>query len=315
MRYADLEHDARVAVFRTGEEDLFVDNAGAPYPLLEDDAVATFHGITDEVCVFGIDVNHMQDDELLVSAMCHEVAHAFREKHGLVVVTRDVEERLTDLTAIFLGFGVLTTNAAYRYRSTGGADWLRVTASGVGYLSPAEQAFLLAVQAVVRAKSGERAALAKHLETEQRALFLRAVDELKPRRAALLTELGIPPPGLWPPARELAPLVGALHFGRDRDHDPMPPVPRGKNAGVDVFRVRRDRKVLWMAGLAVPGMAVVRIAGYGAGVFAGVVIVLAAIGFLVGRRHVQYRCSDQACRAPLPHHEARCPRCGGRIVS
>jgi hypothetical protein len=47
------------------------------------------------------------------------VVHAYREHHGLTVITPRTEEELTDLTTIYLGFGVLPLNASYISRSNG----------------------------------------------------------------------------------------------------------------------------------------------------------------------------------------------------
>lgn len=77
------------------------------------------------VCHFGFDARQAAEPEVLVAALAHEVAHAFRAHHGLDphlhgevedARARRLEEELTDITTHALGFGVLTTNASYRYR-------------------------------------------------------------------------------------------------------------------------------------------------------------------------------------------------------
>src|SRR5262249_47131793 len=69
-------------------------------------------GIQDGRCLFGADARKLATPDVLVGVMAHEVAHAFRHRHELALANRDVEERLTDLTTVYLGFGVLTTNAS-----------------------------------------------------------------------------------------------------------------------------------------------------------------------------------------------------------
>src|SRR5262249_25485950 len=103
-------------------------------------AAAFFAGIDGDTCLFGADTRLFDDPDRLVAALAHETAHAFRTFHGLCVKDRDEEERLTDLTTIYLGFGVLTTNASYRYRASGRmmgsmtvTEWSH---EALGYLSP-----------------------------------------------------------------------------------------------------------------------------------------------------------------------------------
>jgi hypothetical protein len=71
---------------------------------------AFFAGIeepTDETpaprALFGFDVTRWGDPELLLGTMAHEVAHAYRRHHKLEALDREIEERLTDLTAVMLG--------------------------------------------------------------------------------------------------------------------------------------------------------------------------------------------------------------------
>ena len=78
-------------------------------------AAAWFAGIERGTCLFGIETSKLSDALGLVAAMAHEVCHAFRQAHRLVRPERDMEEKLTDVTTVYLGFGVLTTAAAQRY--------------------------------------------------------------------------------------------------------------------------------------------------------------------------------------------------------
>jgi hypothetical protein len=81
---------------------------------------ALFLGLDGDCARFAVEAGQLDDPESMVAAMAHEVAHAWRARHGEVVEDQRHEEELTDLTTVYLGFGVLTSNAAYRYRSRGG---------------------------------------------------------------------------------------------------------------------------------------------------------------------------------------------------
>jgi hypothetical protein len=50
-----------------------------------DTAAAWYAGTHDGVCHFGLELRGLDNEERLVAALAHEVAHAFREKHGLCV--------------------------------------------------------------------------------------------------------------------------------------------------------------------------------------------------------------------------------------
>lgn len=66
---------------------------------------AIFRGIDGGVAEFVVDRNTLQDPTGVVGTMAHEVAHVFRCFHGLEVDDHDEEERLTDLTCVYLGYG------------------------------------------------------------------------------------------------------------------------------------------------------------------------------------------------------------------
>jgi hypothetical protein len=151
---------------------------------------AWFAGIHDGVCSFGVDTNQLRDPEGLVGTLAHEVAHAYRALHELSTPKSAHEERLTDLTTIFLGFGVLTVNASQRFRSgTSGAGGSWYSRAEGGYLSMQAMSYLLAAQVVARAES-ERT-IGRLLAANQRACFKAACKELGAREA-VLARLGLP---------------------------------------------------------------------------------------------------------------------------
>lgn len=152
---------------------------------------AWFAGIRDRTCLFGVDTNQLSDPIGLVGTLSHEVAHAYRHANGLRLADSAVEEPLTDLTTVYLGFGILTANASQRFRSgtsgAGGSWWSR--AEG-GYLGMQSLCFLLAAQIVARGTSPR--SLTRLLSPNQRACFNAACKDLGAREA-LLERLGLPP--------------------------------------------------------------------------------------------------------------------------
>lgn len=111
------------------------------------------------------------------------MAHTWREVHGLTTADRDIEERLTDLTTVYLGFGLLTTNGAYLYRAGGVYEGTKAytqwSHTRGGYLGPEAMSFLLAVQVKARGLGWfARRRLAGQLETNQAAFFRWALGKL-----------------------------------------------------------------------------------------------------------------------------------------
>jgi hypothetical protein len=151
---------------------------------------AWFAGIRDGVCLFGVDTDQLKDPIGLVGTLAHEVAHAYRHANELRLADSSVEEPLTDLTTVYLGFGILTANASQRFRSgrsgPGGSWYSR--AEG-GYLGMRSLSYLLAAQVVARGVAAK--SIARVLSPNQRACLTAACKELG-ARDALLERLGLP---------------------------------------------------------------------------------------------------------------------------
>lgn len=174
-------------------------------------AAAWFAGIHDDVCSFGVDVGQLGDPAGLVGVLAHEVGHAYRHVHDLRDPDRDLEERLTDLTTVYLGFGILTANASQRFRSgISGAGRSFYSRAQSGYLSPQAMCFLLATSVTARGESPR--AIARHLSPNQKACFQAACAALGPRDA-LQARLGLPCASPWAAAPRDRSWLGRL-FGR-----------------------------------------------------------------------------------------------------
>jgi len=318
FRYADLELRAQIELYegRPPPSQL----TGAPYH--HEGAAGLFLGIDGEVACFGADLALLGDPAGITATMAHEVAHAFRSHHGLCEDDRDVEEELTDLTAVFLGFGVLSANAALRHRSQAMADGTlrsQWSVQRIGYLSPQELCFALACQIHVRGAGRE--AVQACLETNQVSYFRAALRWLERERPELATELGLPPRATWPPTDSVAKLTRALgdtHDELELDEAVAPAVPeQPSNAGRPVFRVWRRRRAD-QAVLALP----IGVAGLLACIWAATVHdvwITVAVGAtalairLAGRRR-RPRCSEPECQALLTRASVICPGCGGTVA-
>jgi hypothetical protein len=281
-------------------------------------AAAWFAGIEDGRCLFGANAAKLDSPEVLAGVMAHEVAHAFRHHHGLNLRKREVEEPLTDLTTIYLGFGILTTNVSYRYRASGGmqGSYTRTEWSheSIGYLAPEAMSFLLACQVVARdLPAAEARRIASLLETNQAAYFREAWNALD--RDELRERLKLPPPGTWPAVREPRPQAF------DTSGDPPPPdlearavaAIRGRNEGLPVFRVAHtDRTVPTLMGfaLAIPAAICFSWLSGGAGAVAALIALIAARQF--GGRPYD-RCSEPDCYQIIPADVALCPGCAGTV--
>jgi hypothetical protein len=196
LAYAGLgDLDASVELYTDGPE-----TSAAPNPHGPEGAAAWFADIVDGTCMFGAEKKQLGEADAIVGTMCHEIAHAYRRHHGIEATTSRIDEEQTDMTTIYLGFGVLTVNNTHRYRTSGDAMVMRWSTSQVGYLPPQTMAFLFAAQCVARGLSAaERSRLAKLLETNQRACFEEACRELDADVHALRARLGVPPVEVWPP--------------------------------------------------------------------------------------------------------------------
>lgn len=140
----------------------------------EDHVAAWFSGPDDNTCHFGIDPRQLAREDAFVAALCHETCHAFRRHHGVELRDHDREEEATDLTAVFVGFGIFLLNASDQLETSGavvGGMAVTTTYSArLGYLSPLALSLLLAAQMIVRGASvSEHRSIASHLRPNPRA--------------------------------------------------------------------------------------------------------------------------------------------------
>lgn len=293
-------------------------------------AAAYFAGIEDDRALYGVDAAQLEDPTGIAAAMAHEAAHAFRARFSLTRVEDDVEteERLTDLTTVFLGAGALTTAATERHESQshGLLDGHTWTVRRLGYLSPVEMAFALA--AVLEVRGRPRAEVRQIVEAlganQAKALhksmaWLAKLEDLRPT-------LGVPAdPGDWEPPFDLEDLTGPLADGEEPevvyDDGGVDDGADGAGASGDaappqrVFAVRPGFETTrffvmgMVAAVATVGGSMLEAPVVGLGVG----LICAPLALRIQRRFGRRRCSETSCGAIIPAGAARCPGCGGMV--
>ena len=268
-------------------------------------AAAWFRGIQQGRCWFGVNVTQLRDPESLSAALAHEVAHAYRHHHALMVEDRDLEEQLTDLTTVFLGFGILTTNESDRFRSNF-RGWSR---SNAGYLSPPSMALLLGAQLVARhAGPRDRRRVRDALERNQAAALDQALRWLEPQEAEIRRQLNVP---LEPdPSAFLFSATPAEPFPQDSIRE-IAQAPR-EPAAEPVFFVRKhpwSGRAYRMGNFTLLGTF---IAFFTQSVWPVGLSMMVAVAYDQWRTSTFRKCSG--CMGWLRPSETTCGKCGGFVV-
>lgn len=293
-------------------------------------AGVAFEGLREGTLDFAVQAAALRDPLVLVPAMARAVAAAYRRVHRLPTGDEARHQRLVDVTAVYLGFGLLTANAALRHGGSGGGWGRRSTRTRtrLGVLDPQSVGFLLAVQLHARGLDDkQRRAVLRKLEANP-AGFVRAAEPvLAQLRPPLSERLGLPPREQWPPPPDLEVLTAP--FDDEPAEDDAAPEERkdedrgvqGMNAGKPVFRVERSKALRLAKMLAMPTVMLGMVAGrmqigvdfpmWQAGVAA---LGLGALGLAVGRMLPDRRCSEPKCGAALEPDMEVCPRCGGTVM-
>lgn len=208
-----------IEIYASGHADPHVEHDAG-----HENAAAWFMDMEDGVYRFGVRETELSDEQALIGTLGHEVAHAYRAHHRLAVPSRDVEEQLTDLTTVYLGFGVFTLESSYQFKTghyNSQGERLLYERQGRGYLRPGQLAYLLGAQLVVRGAREDLLEIAlASLSRNHGEAVRRAVAELREDEAGLLHGLGLPPSTDWPSPHRLedalVPLPDAAVVIRDR---------------------------------------------------------------------------------------------------
>lgn len=323
--YAGLERVVRVTVHdadptKRGEV------AGKPPPRNNQELQAWIVGVTASELKVGCEAIALADPSAFVAAAARVVAHAWRLAHQLPV--SDPYDPRIDVTAVYLGFALLTADAALRFtsKSATGTVANRRTPLRIGSLPPQAVCWLLAVQVHVRdLDRAERTRIARALQANQAAFFRHAYAAIERMDPAIAIQLKVPPREHWPAPPSLAALTAPLP-GEDDDDAPEDRRDEdrgaaGLNVGKPVFLIDRSMaprlgRVLFMGVLMLGGVAT-RMSpnqGLGMGMIAAAAIGLGLLGLIIGRLLRDRRCSEPKCGAPLTPDLKTCPRCGGTIA-
>lgn len=307
LHYAGLE-DFRVHVtVYDNEEHTQYDTRGVGHGAAG--AAAWFAGIDGKVCRFGVERRELRHVDELIGTLGHEVAHAYRAHHSLIVSDSRVEEQLTDLTAVYLGFGVFLLNSSSSFRTGGYSEsgqQLLWEKRARGYLTPARIAFLLATQNVVRnGASNERRRIAQALAPNHRKLFLDACELLAVEPDILRGRVEVPDPHDWPEWPTLDVLVPALD--PNEDDEVVLADEKSTDGPAPATRVVTDRSmVLALAGAGAPFLVASFDLVEGVTLL-GSSVVGAVVGWVSGRILSTSRCS--ACKARVARADSVCPDC------
>ena len=287
-------------------------------------SAALFWGIVDGRCRFGFNTQAPPDAEYMAGVMAHETAHAYRAHHKLSASTSEEEEELlTDLTAVYLGFGILTTNISYRFRTSGRMEGQsarhRWSTQAAGYLPPQAFAYLLAIQMTARNLGwDDRGLLLKHLEPNQEAFTKSALEEVREHRTEIMGTLHLETETDTDESAELSDILQPLPEYEATEAEPSaaPKTPEPFNLGWPVFRVPENHAHRYavygaFAGALVGGIAAAVFRHLAPGLVG--MAVGTVFGFLRGRRVRFEICSDPQCRTVLGAQET-CPYCGGIIA-
>jgi hypothetical protein len=269
----------------------------------------------------------LRDPFVLVPALARAVAAAFRVHHGLAVQDPLAEERFVDLTAIYLGFGLVTLPAVVRHHTTRTGARPRSAVSRVGAVDPRAQSFALAIVLAVRGASAKERKAIHAVVGDNPAAFIAAADAwLAKLDPPLFERLAIPDRATWSDPPALSQLTMPLpdaddpavsqEIRRDEERGVV-----GMNEGKPVFRVERS-KALRMAKLL--GLPVLLLGMLFGRAQMGIEIemwkamslaaLLALLGLAIGRLLPDARCSEPRCGETLTPDHTTCPRCGGRIA-
>lgn len=265
-------------------------------------AIAFFEGLQGGVCRFGVNCAQLGDPEFLIGVLAHEAAHAYRAIHGLAVEDHAREEELTDLTTVFLGFGVFTTNNAQRTTEYGGGRLER----RAGYLSPQAMVWALATWTRARAKAGDEDAAERWLEPVQRGMYLKEVARLDTR--GVRSRLGLPRAEADAPPRGRA--LPELLRDAPAAPDDAEPIDFATRRG-ETFRVL-VRRQWWAFPLGVVSAAFAAAAG---DIVSPHGLATVALGSLIGGGIGGALSYDEcaACGFRVPQKAACCARCGAVV--
>jgi hypothetical protein len=140
-------------------------------------AVGLYHHNLEEKPHISINESQLKDPMGLVATLAHEIGHIILLRPGLVDRADPHMEPLNDLLTVFLGFGVFTANAAFRFEQHSDSTSQGWSAQRAGYLSEEQFGYSLARFAFERFE--EKPKWVSELATNVRGYFKQSAAWLK----------------------------------------------------------------------------------------------------------------------------------------
>ncbi len=160
-RYMDVD-PARIALeYYSEEENPLLHHLPAYQGQHQGSAGLYFQNKSRKKLVIGLNVELLDDAPALVGTISHELAHVHLLGDGRLSSAQEDHERLTDLLTVFLGLGIFTANAAFRFNQWQDGQMQGWSTQRAGYLSEPEWGYALACYAWVRGEASP--AWAEHL--------------------------------------------------------------------------------------------------------------------------------------------------------
>jgi hypothetical protein len=131
-----------------------------------------------------IEEAQLKDPMSLVATLAHELGHMILLRPGLVDRDEPDMEPLNDLLTVFLGFGIFTANAAFRFEQHADNTSQGWSTNRQGYLSEEMFGYALARFALERGEM--KPSWARYLSTNVSAYFKRSAAWLAARQAGRL---------------------------------------------------------------------------------------------------------------------------------
>ncbi len=287
-----------------------------------------FAGIENGDANFGLDIFQTMDEEGLIGVLCHEVTHAYRHHFQLEISQRNREEKLNDLTSVYLGFGILMANASYLFRTEKIIEdsWVYSywSARTAGYLNPQELCYLLALQSVIRGDDFKKIEhIRRQLGVDQSAMFYASYKLLSSEQDNLRHTFGVPTDeNLWPKQLTLndAFILKKLHNFKPLSGDSQSVIVEEvfeeelDDPNRPTFRVKKSRLML---GIFISSTISFLLGGLQliTNILESIIAILFIIlsGFL-GSFFKFYTCSSTECENQVAITEKKCPGCGRQIA-
>ncbi|MBL8684592.1 MAG: hypothetical protein JNK05_35785 [Myxococcales bacterium] len=288
----------------------FIAEGAAPLSFGSSEFAVQLASVEGASCRFAVHRDRIGSAADLVAECTREVVRVYRRRGGLEVDDGELDARLADITAVYLGFGVLLCAGSSRTWSSSAS-----TRMPTG-LSAASLSFAVAVWCCLRDPSeGETAAVEALLGDELGRLFRASIAVLEDSDQPLITRLALPPRDEWPPVDDIEQLI-AMQSDNQQDRELAAELAfEGSSSGPTATHTTDP------SATATTRQSDARTEGTAIGIAAGAVLsalvagswplglLLPFAGFVVGKTIARDRCGAQSCFARVRLNE-RCPKCG-----